>query len=236
MALLALLTVVCIVAYTIEIVFGFAGTILMVVAMGIFIEPKTLVVYSVLPQVLTATIALARSPRTVRIGYLARMLAFAAVGAVAGLYLFYFFSPQAFERMLAAAVTLFGVYLVVAPGKLRLPPPFARLLDMFAGASQTLFGISGPIVMTRLMATVGGKTEVRNYALAFFLSINVLRLGGYLWNGTIDADVRQMMLVSAPFLAVALWYSNHLHMKVDEMLFRRVVSWVVLGGGIAMFF
>jgi uncharacterized membrane protein YfcA len=107
---------------------------------------------------------------------------------------------------------------------------------MLAGASQTLFGISGPIVMTRLLGTMSAKTEVRNCALAFFLSLNVLRLVGYLWNGTISADIQRMMLVSGPFLAVALWYSNHLHMKVNEVLFRRAVSWIVLGGGIAMFF
>jgi uncharacterized membrane protein YfcA len=163
------------------------------------------------------------------------MLAFAAAGALGGLYLFYVISPELFKRLLAGVITLFGMYLVIAPGKLRLPSTLARLLDMLAGASQTLFGISGPIVMTRLLATLETKTEVRNYALAFFLSVNVFRLGGYLWNGTIGADVQQMMLVSGPVLAVTLWFSNHLHLKVNEALFRRVVSWVVLGGGLLMF-
>ncbi len=42
--------------------------------------------------------------------------------------------------------------------------------------------------------------------------------------------------LSAPFLLAALWFSNHLHFKVNENLFRRVVSWIILIGGISLFY
>jgi hypothetical protein len=45
-----------------------------------------------------------------------------------------------------------------------------------------------------------------------------------------------MMLISGPFIAVALWHSNQLHFHVNEKLFRRVVAWVVLFGGLSLFF
>ena len=45
-----------------------------------------------------------------------------------------------------------------------------------------------------------------------------------------------MMLVSAPFLVVALWFSNLLHFKVNERVFRRVVAWIILLGGCTLFF
>jgi len=231
---LALLVVVCVVTYTIEIVFGLAGTILMLAIMSFVYDSKTLVIYSILPQILVGIIGLARSPRTVELRMLAGMLGAAVVGAVAGLYLFYVFPLAIFELALACAITVFGVYLVSAPDRVRLNGAVARALDVVAGFSQALFGISGPITMARLLGTVHGKTPIRNYALAFFLSLNLFRAGGYLIQGTFTPEVQVMMLVSGPVLVVSLWFSNRLHFHVNERVFRRVVTWMILLGGLSL--
>lgn len=76
---------------------------------------------------------------------------------------------------------------------------------------------------------------VRNYAFAFFLTMNLFRAAGYAVNHTYTAEIARMMLVSAPFLAVALWYGNHLHFKLNETVFRRTVAWVILLGGLSLF-
>jgi uncharacterized protein len=233
---LAVLTIVCVLTYSFEIVFGLAGTIMMLTVMSLLYDSKTLVIYSVLPQIMVGTIGLARSPKTVDIRFLGKMLAFAAFGAALGLALFYYFSSRVFHLSLAGAITTFGLYLVIAPGGIHMPPFAARLLDTVAGVSQALFGISGPIAMTRLLATFREKTIIRNYALAFFLSLNFIRLGGYLVNATITVEIGKMMLVSAPFLGIALWYSNRLHFKIKESHFRRVVAWIILLSGLTLFY
>ncbi|MFV1998061.1 MAG: TSUP family transporter [Acidiferrobacterales bacterium] len=233
--LIILLTLASVVSYSFEIVFGLAGTILMVMVMSFFLDAQTLVIYSVLPQILVATIGLYRTPGHVNRNVLLNMLGFAAVGALAGLALFYYFSPDDFRVLLAGAITAFGIYLVATPGRMKIKPLVARSLDTIAGVSQGLFGISGPIAMTRLLATFDNKTVIRNNALAFFLVLNLVRVGGYGINDTINDDIARAMLWSAPVLAVTLWFANHLHFKVNEAWFRRVVSWVILFGGVSLF-
>lgn len=233
---MVLLTLVCAVSYTFEITFGLAGTILMLLVMPFFIDSKTLVIYSALPQILVAAIGLIRSPKTVHLGFLLKMFAFAAFGGVFGLYLFYYLSSETYLTLLASIITAFGLYLLLAPKTKKIHPVVARLMDTFSGASHALFGISGPITMTRLLASFDDKTVVRNYALAFFLGTNLFRVAGYLINQTITADIGKMMLYSAPFLIIVFWFANHLHFKVNELLFRRVVSWVILLGGISLLF
>lgn len=229
------LTVVCALTYSFEIVFGLGGTLMMLPLLGLLFDTKTLVIYSTLPQILVGTIGIARSPRTVELRYLAGMLGFAALGGTAGTWLFYHLDAPLFRRALATTIAVFGVYLLIAPRRLRLPPWGARVFDGMAGVSQSLFGISGPIAMTRLLASFDDKTVVRNYALAFFLAMNVLRAGGYAVAGLIDATVVRMMLVSAPGLAIALWFANDLHPTVSERLFRRAVAWAIVAGGVSMF-
>jgi uncharacterized membrane protein YfcA len=189
-----------------------------------------------LPQILVGTIGLWRSPKTVDTRVLAGMLAFALVGALAGLFIFYRFPADLFQQLLASAITLFGILLVARPRPMALSPVSARSLDMLAGASQALLGISGPVAMTRLMSTYDDKTIVRNYALAFFLSLNVVRAAAYLVKQTFTSQILDMMWVSAPFLIVALWSTNHLHFRVPQGHFRQVVSWAILLGGVTLFF
>jgi uncharacterized membrane protein YfcA len=234
MSILALLIFVCCLTYSFEIAFGLAGTIMMLFVMTFFIDAKTLVVYSLLPQIMVALIGLLRSPKTVQPAFLLRMLMFAFVGSMLGLVLFYNFPPEIFNFVLAGMIIIFGLLLVATPGKLRINPVTGRVLDVVAGASQSLIGISGPVAMTRLLGSFDDKLVIRNYALAFFLSLNLIRATGYLVQGTISMDIARMMLISAPFLGVVLWYANHLHFRVNETLFRRVVSWIILLGGISL--
>ncbi len=233
--LILLLTVVCILAYTVEITFGLAGTIMMLMVMTFFIDAKTLVIFSLMPQIMVATIGLIRSPKTVELKFLFSMLGFAVLGSILGLYLFYQFRPEIFQYGLAGMITLSGTYLVFFPGRLKIGVTTARILDTTAGASQALFGISGPIAMTRLLGTFEEKTAIRNYALAFFLSLNIFRAGGYLLHGTITHDIVNMMLIVSLPLGIAMWNSNHLHFKINERVFRRVVAWLILLGGISLF-
>ena len=236
MEIIFLLTAVCAVTYTFEIVFGLAGTILMLMVMTFFLDAKLLVVYSVLPQLLVAFIGLYRSPRTVDLREWLMMISFALTGGVVGIAVFYQFPGDAFRYLLASVITLTGIYLVMSPKRLAIGPRLGRGLDLLGGMSQGLVGISGPIVMTRLLGTYDNKTLVRNYALAFYLALNMGRLSVYVAQGTIDGNILKMMAISGPVLFIVLWFSNHLHFKTNEALFRKVVSWVILFGGISLFF
>ena len=233
---LAILTIVCALTYSFEIVFGLAGTILMLPLLSFLYDAKTLVIYSVLPQIIVAVIGLMRSPAKLDRRFMAGMLSFAGVGAIAGFALFYYFSASVFRVLLASAITAAGLFLVIAPHRARFSRTGARVMDTLAGASQALFGISGPIAMTRLLATFRAKNLVRHYAFAFFLVMNGVRASEYLVHGTYTAQITRMMLFSGPVLAATLWFSNQIHLHVNENLFRRVVSWLVLLGGMSLFY
>ena len=123
---IVVLIFVCVLTYSFEIVFGLAGTILMLALLSSMFDPKILVIYSVLPQILVGGIGLLRSPPTVNVKFLLGMFAFAALGTIAGLSLFYWFPATVFQRLLASVITLFGVYLVMVPRLRRLSPTGAQ--------------------------------------------------------------------------------------------------------------
>jgi uncharacterized membrane protein YfcA len=194
------------------------------------------VIYSVVPQILVAFIGLMRSPMKLDRKFLSGMLLFAGLGAIAGFAFFYYFSATVFQVLLASAITAAGLFLVIAPHRAKFNPAGMRVMDTLAGMSQALFGISGPIAMTRLLATFHDKNTVRHYAFAFFLAMNGLRATEYAIHGTYTGEILEMMAISAPFLAVTLWFSNQLHLHINERVFRRVVAWMILLGGMSLFY
>jgi len=137
MSALIILTIVCALTYTFEIVFGLAGTILMLPLLSFLYDAKTLVIYSVLPQILVAVIGLVRSPKKVDRRFMAGMLFFAGLGAIVGFALFYYFSASVFQVLLASAITAAGLFLVIAPHRAKFNPAGMRVMDTLAGTSSS---------------------------------------------------------------------------------------------------
>src|SRR3990170_4693386 len=105
MLALIILTLVAVLTYTIEITFGLAGTVLMLPLLSFWFDSKTLVVYSVMPQILTAGIGLTRSRGHIEAKVLAGMMATAVVGAFIGLWLFHLTPVDTFHVLLAGVIT-----------------------------------------------------------------------------------------------------------------------------------
>lgn len=231
--LLTILIAVCAVTYSFEIVFGMAGTIMMLAVMGLLVsDTKALVIFSLLPQMLVAVIALSKSYRRMEPKLVLQMLALAAVGGLLGGYVFVHLPQQVFGRTLAAVIMLAGLLLILSP-RFSIGRTSGRALDFLSGLSHTLFGISGPVVMTRLLGTLEDKTVIRNSALLFFTGLNCVRAVYYLASRMITPQMQHMYMVSAVFLVPVLFLADRLHFKLDDVLFRRVVSWIIFFSGIA---
>jgi len=199
--------------------------------MGFFMDSKTLVIYSLLPQILVTTIALSKSYKKINWRIFLSMIAVAAVGGIAGGYFFVQIPQDIFRRLLAIVIVGAGIFLIVSPN-FRINRTGHRILDFSAGLSHALFGISGPIVMTRLLGTFEDKTLIRNNALLFFCGLNVIRAVYYFINGSITPHIQKLFLVSAVFLIPILFFAERLHVKVNDTVFKKVVAWIILFCGV----
>lgn len=217
--------------YSFEMIYGFAGTILMLPLLSFIFPTKSLVIFSLLPSFIIFTIAALKSPKVIDLKFFAKILFFALIGGIAGIFLFKNLSSFAFDMSIALVIIVMGFYQTFLAKRFVLHPVALRFLDTFAGLSQALFGISGPIIMTRLLATFDNKTVIRNYALSFFFSLNVVRGISYFINGEFNAEILNMMYWSFLPLALVLYFANKLHFKSSDKNFKKVASWAVLASG-----
>ena len=169
------------------------------------------------------------------------MLMFAFIGMLVGMLIFHYLNERLFELLLAIFITACGVYIVTSHDNPRFKKSTLHSLDFTAGMSQQMFGISGPIAMTRIIGSHSDKTVIRNYALAFFLSLNIVRALSYIVveiNSTgwtlFNPQILKAMVIAAPILLITLLVSNQMHFKVRQESFKKILSWVILIGGLYM--
>lgn len=230
------LIVICSITYSFEVVFGLAGTVIMVAILSFVIPSKTLVVYSLLPQIIVGSIVLIKSFGSGKVNKIeaTKMLASALAGAITGSYLFALVPNQMFKQILSVVIILVGIYLIVSPS-FNTHKRFRLILDLSAGISHSLFGISGPIVMTRLMGTFQDKTVIRNNALLFYLGLNMIRLINYISNKMITPNIWKLYFYSAPALILVLFFAEKLHSRISDIKFKKIVAWLILISGVVYF-
>lgn len=231
--ILILLILVCSITFSFEIVFGLAGTILMVTIMSMFIDPKILTIYSILPQVLVAVIALLKSYKSIEFKNVFIMIIIASVGVIIGSRFFKEISPKTFEALLAIVITAAGIFMIISPG-FNINKTVQKIMDFSSGLSHSIFAISGPIVMTRLLGTYEDKSKIRTSAFMFYLGINIARIINYTINKTVTPEIWKMFYISAPFLIIVLYFADKLHVKIKNETFKKYVAWIVLFSGIYM--
>lgn len=234
MTTIVILTLAACAAYSFEVVFGLAGTVLLIAGLGFYVDPRFLVVYSLMPQVSGQLIALVATPIRLDRKVLLQFGFSASLGAALGFWLFGELVGAAFMYVLAGVIIASGVFMVLSPSNIRLYLPMKLGLDFISGVGGVLYGISGPTVATRMMATFEDKTAIRNHSFVIFLFFNLARLLTYFYNHSFTEEVVTAYLASAPFVIAAQLLANRVHLRVNQALFRKVVALMVLLGGILL--
>ena len=137
-------------------------------------------------------------------------------------------------------LTLLGVFLVIVGVIfLRLPPsgtktPAAWLAPptgLLSGLLTGMFGTGGPPLIVWYHLSAPNKAAFRSNLMTIFLLMTFIRVPSYAVTGMIHPKHLFSMVMVMPAVLLGAWIGNRLHLDVSEILFRRLVSvlLVVLG-------
>ncbi len=130
-------------------------------------------------------------------------------------------------------LTLLGVVLVVvgavslaAPSHRdnRLPTWIAPPVGLLSGVLAGLFGTGGPPLIFYYQVRGVDKTVFRGSLMAIFLMMTVVRVPSYAVLGLVTETRLWSALAVFPAALLGAWLGNRIHLRIDEMTFRRLVS------------
>lgn len=218
---------------------GFGSSLIMIPLVLMVMEPRvTIPAVAVVESVIGITMLRRAWPHAQR-RYVAQLLPLSLLGVLAGSAALAQFDSLLLKRSLGVVIMLFALRQVLAlrgPGAraARWPGWLGYVASLASGVLGALFGTAGPPVIIFLENQIDSSAALRGTLIIFFFVFDVVRLGGYAFSGLLPADP---LLLGAAMLPTALagnWIGTHLHLRMNERLFRAIVGAMLMLAGLLL--
>jgi uncharacterized membrane protein YfcA len=170
-----------------------------------------------------------------------RIMPFAALGVLMGLYLFYSLDKAVIAKGLGLFVVAYALYAMTSVGRKQeaapRPPswPLAVSLNTGGGLVGALFGgASSPFYVMYLRALHLTRDGFRATMTMIILIQVLLRIGGYAGMGFLDANALIATAAALPFTMLGAKLGDAIADRVAPGTFNRIVGAVLLASGTAL--
>lgn len=215
---------------------GFGGALLMVPLLGLVWDIRLAIVVVTLIQLVTGTMLVMMSRRSVNRPILIPVLAWSVIGLVSGSLLLANLPVQWIARILGVVTILIG--LVTLARRVTVPTTPGRsagvitsVVGLVAGTLHGLIGTSGPVVVPYLQRVLPTPAQMRSTLLTYFLALDVLRTGGYLQLGLFSTEAVGRGALLVPVAVAGSIIGSRMHIQVSDEVFRIAVSVLLIVSG-----
>jgi len=226
-------------AYTLRAAAGF-GAGVMAIPLLLLVLPLRAVIPVITTLGLVASLGQSvREFRHVDWRGLRRLVLPTLAGVGAGLWLFSSVHPHVLLKAFGAFIIGYALW-SFTPRRAGTAAP-ARLLAPAAGGVGALVatvfgGMAGPFYVVYLNALGLDKTRFRASVSVVLFGLGVLRALGYGGLGLYDREVLELLALMFPVMGLAMLAGNHLHRRLDERTFKRIVATLLIASGLLLLF
>ena len=162
------------------------------------------------------------------------LIPFSLAGVVLALWLLVNLDQNLLSLFLGMFVIVYSLYTfkpVQSINTTKYGTVIAGCLGGFIGA---LFGTGGPFYVIYLKLRQLDKGQFRATIASIFLLDGAMRISAYGASGLYTQQVITLTLIFIPVLLIALYAGNHVHVKINEHQFNRMISLILFFSGIML--
>jgi len=164
------------------------------------------------------------------------LLPFSFFGIVTALWILVNVKQNVLSLYLGIFVLLYAIYSLLPLPDPRGSRKWAILAGTAGGMVGALFGTGGPFYIVYLKMRQLDKGALRATIAMVFLFDGGLRITGYAINGLYTLQVLWMLVILSPVLLVGIYAGHHLHIKMNERQFSKIISLLLLLSGIMLIY
>ena len=215
---------------------GFGGALLCVPLLALFYDMQFVVPVECALEVVLSTILVPRVFKHVDGRNLAVMLIGSLCGSVVGVQLLQSLTDTSLKAALGGFIILVGLHML---RKGHDGPPISRKWGLVAGVAGGIlggvFGTPGPAYVAYLAHQTRDRQVFRATLIALFAIEYAWRLVLFVARGLYTAVELEFSLWLVPAVLAAAIAGHLVHLRVDERVFRRAVSALLVVSGILCF-
>ena len=223
-------TIACI-AYGIESIFGFGGTIIFLGLSGLFYDFNSLLKLAMIVGLSSGLAVLIQSYKYLSWAPLIRILAFTIPGALIGTLLISSMTSEWLIKFFALILIIYACFNLFFPN-IFIPETLKKALVVLGGFIQGVYTIGGPFVLMGYKDHFSSKQELRSTMAGYFFIINSLRVVFYILLGGSYIEIVAEYYPIAFMVMISVWLGYLVHRKISEDLFKKLIIIAILIIGI----
>jgi len=218
---------------------GLGFPLLSTAILSTFIDLRLAILVTLLPTVTVNLISIAKGGNwSESIGKFWPLAVWCLIGSVIGAYLIVVNDPTPFKMLLALLIFLYLIidqsYQGFFVGVNRHPKLSKLGFGLTAGFSAGSTNTMVPILVIYSLEAGWGKTVMVQVFNLCFLSGKTAQLTVFTATGIVDHRVALATMPFAPMAAVGLLFVQAIHSRIDLILFRKIIKFILLLLGIIL--
>lgn len=224
------------IAFLIRGLTGFGSGLLMVPLLLLFLDMKLVVPTAVSLAVLCGIFLIStfQTRKWVRKDILLMMVAGAIIGTVLGTYVLASYKSSLLKRLFGLFISGYALKMLFwdrgKDGEVR--NYVGLIAGFFGGCLGGMFGTGGPPVIIYLNRKIKDKRAFRATLIAHFLVANTWEFVTYCYARLINGGVLKFVLYLLPAFIIGNLAGSTLHIRINQVLFNRVIALVLLITGV----
>lgn len=219
---------------------GFGGALLMVPLLGLVWDIRLAIIVVGCIQIVTGLMLVGMARSAIDRPALAPLLLWSLAGLVAGGYMLARLPVEWLATILGVVTIIIGVVslgkrvrIARTPG--RSEAVLTSAVGLTGGFFHGLIGTSGPVVVPYLQRVLDTPFRMRSTLLAYFLVLDVLRIGGYAQLGLVSGMALKRSALLIPVAIIGSLIGSRIHVQVSPDVFRiSVAVLLIISGGLLL--
>ena len=217
---------------------GFGSGLLMVPLLLLFLDMKLVVPTAVSLAVLGGILLIStfQTRKWVRKDVLLTMIAGAIIGVVLGTYVLASYKSSLLKKLFGLFISGYALRMLFwdKPVVRELKNYVGLIAGFLGGCLGGMFGTGGPPVIIYLNRKIKDKRTFRATLILYFLVANTWQFVTFCCVRLINWEVLKFVLYLLPAFIVGNLVGSVLHVKINQVLFNRIVALVLLITGVSL--
>jgi uncharacterized membrane protein YfcA len=222
-------------AYGIESIFGFGGTIIFLGISGLLYDFNTLIKMAMVVGLASGLAVLIQSYKHLSYYHLFNILLLTLPGALIGTYLIDYLASQLLIKAFAVMLISYGFFNLIWP-KILIPKIIKNSIIILGGLIQGIFTIGGPFVLMGYKDNFENKQELRSTMAGYFFLINSLRAIFFILIGGSYTEIVISYYPIAILVMISVWLGYLVHRKIPDIMFKNIIIIAITIIGIIILF
>ena len=220
--------------FFVQTVVGFAGSLIALPILLIGLKLPDAIAYISIFYLFSSISLVYKEWKNIDKSVIGKLSIPSTIGVLVGNFVLTYSQPIILKRALGVFILIYVAYVVIGKIDLKLGNKGIMLFGVVGGFFAGVFSTGGPLYVIAVKNSVVEVKIFRATMIGVLALITIVRLPSLAIGGVLNSGHLKMSLIIFPIFILAQFLGNHFFLKINEVLFKKVLLGLLCLSGTAL--